>query len=65
MANRIKQILPHIVHENQSAFLPGRLITDNSLLVFETLNYINKPRKKNFGYVGIKLDIAKTYDSLE
>jgi len=65
MANRIKKILPHIVHDNQSAFLPGRLITDNSLIVFETLNYINKPRKKNFGHVGIKLDIAKAYDSLE
>jgi hypothetical protein len=65
MANRIKQILPHIVHDNQSAFLPGRLITDNSLIVFETLNYIKKPRKKNFGYVAIKLDIAKAYDSLE
>jgi len=65
MANRIKQILPHIVHENKSAFLPGRLITDNSLIVFETLNYINKPMKKNIGYVGIKLDIAKAYDSLE
>lgn len=65
LANMINQILPNIIHENQSAFLPGRLITDNSLIVFETLNYINKTRKKNKGFVGIKLDIAKAYDSLE
>jgi hypothetical protein len=65
LANRIKKILPHIVHDYQSAFLPGRLITDNSLIVFEAFQYIKKPRKKNNGFVGIKLDIAKAYDSLE
>lgn len=46
LSNRIKQILPNIVHENQSAFLSRRLITDNSLIASETLHYINKPRKK-------------------
>jgi len=35
------------------------------LIAFETFHYIRKPRKKNNGHVGIKLDIAKTYDSLE
>jgi len=65
LANRVKQILPNIIKDYQSAFLPGRIITDNSFIVFETLNYIRKPRKKDNGYVGIKLDIAKAYDSLE
>lgn len=65
LANRIKVILPNIVYENQSAFLLVRLITDNSLIAFESFNYINKPRKHNNGFVGIKLDIAKAYDSLE
>jgi len=65
LANRIKQVLPNIINDQQSAFLPGRLITDNSLIVFETFHYINKPRKKNNGFVGIKLDIAKAYDNLE
>jgi hypothetical protein len=65
IANRVKLILPNIVKEFQSAFLPGRLITNNSLLVFETFHYLKKPRKKSNGYVGIKLDIAKAYDSLE
>lgn len=65
IANRIKQILPNIINEFQSAFLPGRLISDNSLIAFETFHYIRKPRKKNNGHVGIKLDVAKAYDSLE
>jgi len=65
LANRIEKILPNVIYDYQSAFLPGRPITDNSLIVFETLHYIRKPRKKDNGYVGIKLDIAKAYDSLE
>lgn len=51
--------------ESQSAFLPGRLITDNSILAFEAFHYLKKPRYRQQGYVGIKLDIAKAYDSLE
>lgn len=65
IANRIQKVLPSIINEFQSAFLPGRLITDNSLIVFETFHYLNKPRKKNNGFVRLKLDMAKAYDSLE
>lgn len=63
--NRIKNILPNVVKDYQSVFLPRRLISDNSLIVFETFHYLKKPRKKGNGFVGIKLDIAKAYYSLE
>jgi hypothetical protein len=65
IANRIKEILPEVISPQQSAFLPGRLITDNTLLAFETFHHLKHNKNKEKGFVGIKLDMAKAYDRLE
>lgn len=43
LANRLKVILDDIISSNQSAFIPGRLITENVLASFE-LNHFLKRR---------------------
>jgi hypothetical protein len=64
IANRIKSILHDIISPNQSAFIPGRLISDNTLLASEIFHYLTQTNRKE-GYVGIKTDMAKAYDRLE
>lgn len=64
MANKLRQILDEIISEEQSAFVPRRLITDNVLIAYECIHYLRN-KKGKFGVCAIKLDRAKAYDRVE
>lgn len=65
LANRLKRVLKDIISETQSAFIPGRLITDNILLAAEMGHFLRRKQVGKVGWVGLKLDMAKAYDRME
>ncbi|CAM8877429.1 unnamed protein product [Rhodiola kirilowii] len=65
LTNRLKEVLPTIISQNQSAFIGGRLITDNILIAHEVSHFIRGINKQKKGYISMKLDMSKAYDRVE
>lgn len=65
LTNRLKTCLNLIISDKQSAFIEGRLLTDNAMVAFEINHYMKRKMQGVNGVAGLKIDISKAYDRLE
>lgn len=61
IANRLKKILPKIIHEDQKGFIKGRYIGENIRLLYDTLVYTEK---ENIPGLLLMIDFEKAFDSV-
>jgi hypothetical protein len=65
LVNRLRPFLHDIISPTQSAFVPGRLITDNALVAFECIHAIQSGSSARAKFCAYKLDLAKAYDRVD
>ena len=62
LANRLKKILPKIISEEQTGFVPGRSILDGIITIQETIHSASRNKESS---MFLKLDIQKAYDMVD
>ncbi|KAA3488549.1 reverse transcriptase [Gossypium australe] len=65
LVNIFQFVLHLCIDEGQSAFVLGRLITDNILAVYEVLHSFKNRRVGHRGSFALKLDMSKVDDRVE
>jgi len=64
LANRLKPLLAKFISPLQTAFVPNRLIHDNSILAYEMLHTLKSKRGRG-GLIAVNIDMEKAFDKME
>jgi hypothetical protein len=67
LVNRLMPLFGEVISKNQRAFVLGRMITDNALLAFECLHYMEHGTSPNsfLNWIYLKLMIELMMDTMD
>ena len=65
LCQRLKICLPRLISETQSAFVAGRLISDNICIAQEMFHGLRTNKSYQNKFMAIKTDMSKAYDRIE
>lgn len=65
ITKRLQPLLAHIVSPHQSAFVPGRAISDNVMITHEILHTMRISGATKRCPMAVKTDMSKAYDRIE
>lgn len=65
LCQRLRNCLPKLIHETQSAFISGRLILDNILIAHEMFHGLRTNRSCHDKFMPIKTYMSKFYDRVQ
>lgn len=65
LCQRLKGLLPNLISETQSAFISGRLISDNILIAQEMFHGLRTNNACKDKFLTINTDMRKACDRLE
>ena len=61
IANRFKEVLNNLIHENQKGFIAGRFLGENVRLIYDVLF---ETKKQNIPGLLLSVDFEKAFDTV-
>ena len=62
LANRMKKVLPNLIHSDQTGFLKGRYIGENVRLLLDIINYTDNTNAPGYAF---SIDFEKAFDKIK
>ncbi|XP_062100800.1 uncharacterized protein LOC133806725 [Humulus lupulus] len=63
ICSRLSEVLPHLISQNQGAFVRGRSLAHNILIIQDLIKNYN--RKNSSPRCALKIDLSKAYDTVD